>query len=83
MIIHASDESPPTAPEPGMYAIALEVDDEVALHREAVRLRKAGIDFVPIREPDAPYNGALMALGLYPRRKEELKRHLSSLRLLR
>jgi len=66
-----------------MYFITLEVDDEVALHREAVKLRKAGVEFATIREPDAPYNGALMALGLFPRRKEELRRHLSSLRKLR
>ena len=35
--------------------------------------------FVPIHEPDAPYHGALMAIGILPARREVLRRHLSSL----
>lgn len=57
--------------------------DELSLHREAKRLEEAGIALVRISEPDAPYNGALMALGLRPARKEVVRRHLSSLPLLR
>ena len=35
--------------------------------------------FVPIHEPDPPYHGALMAIGILPARREVLRRHLSSL----
>ena len=35
--------------------------------------------FVPIDEPDSPYHGALMAIGILPARREVLWRHLSSL----
>lgn len=35
--------------------------------------------FVAIHEPDAPYCGALMAIGILPARREVLRRHLSSL----
>lgn len=83
MIVHASDESPPPGPSPEMHAVTLTASDEVALVRVARLLRQANIEFAAIREPDAPYNGALMALGLFPRRKEELRRHLSSLPTLR
>lgn len=39
--------------------------------------------FVPIYEPDAPYHGALMAIGVVPARKEALRRHLSSIPMLK
>ncbi len=83
MIIHASDESPPDKPVPGTYAIALTCADEVSLARQAARLEQAGIAFTRIYEPDPPWNGALMALGIFPRRKEELRRYLSSLPCLK
>jgi hypothetical protein len=35
--------------------------------------------FVPIYEPDPPYHGSLMAIGVVPARKEALRRHLSSI----
>jgi hypothetical protein len=83
MLIHAAGESSPGNLTPGTYAIALTTPDEVSLARLAMQLRRAGVKFSMIREPDAPFGGALMALGLEPGRKEELRRHLSSLPLLR
>ena len=68
---------------PEMHAIVLSVPDEPTLAVLAKRLEKFGIAHVTIREPDAPWNGALMAIGLVPARKEALKRHLSSLPLLK
>jgi hypothetical protein len=53
--------------------------DEVHLSLIAKKLRLAGVEFTMIREPDAPYFGQLMALGLHPRRKEEIRRHVSEL----
>ena len=46
-------------------------------------LRRAGVQYTAIFEPDAPYNGALMALGLAPARKGAMRRHLSKLPLLK
>ena len=49
----------------------------------ADNLRRVGTTFTAIFEPDAPYEGALMALGLTPGRKEVVGRALSRLPLLR
>lgn len=83
MIAHAAGESSPGNLPHDTHAFVLSVADEPALIAEAERLRAAGIAFVGIREPDPPFNGALMALGLVPARKETLRRHLSSLPLLK
>lgn len=46
------------------------------------RLQRAGLAHVAIREPDAPWNGALTAIGLVPvEDRAEAKRFLSSLPL--
>lgn len=81
--MHAAGESSPGNLPSGTHAIVLVVPDEMALRGVAVRLARAGIEFVRIEEPDAPYDGALMALGVVPGRKEVLRRSLSSLPLLR
>ena len=65
------------------HAVVLVAENESALESIRQRLVLACVPHVAIREPDAPWNGALMALGLEPGRKEDLKRHLSSLPLLR
>ena len=67
----------------GTYAVVLTAPSESALARVADQLRLAGVAFTAIFEPDAPYDGALMALGLRPERKESLRRHLSALPLLK
>jgi hypothetical protein len=91
--IHAAGESSPGRLPDGTYAIALAVADEPALIREVGRLQGRGfacvepgqtppdgqLAFVPIYEPDPPYHGALMAIGIVPARREVLRRHLSSL----
>jgi len=52
------------------------------LLRLEARLAEAALPFVAIREPDPPWSGALMAIGLRPlRRTPELRRLLSRLRL--
>jgi len=86
MLVHAAGESSAVRlanlPE-DTHAIVLSVPDESALVALAERLAKAGIAHVTIREPDSPWNNSLMAIGLVPARREELKRHLSSLPLLK
>lgn len=84
MIVHASDESVIDGPVPdGTHAIVLMVPNEERLHAEAARLEARGVDVVRVIEDQAPYAGALMALGLRPGRKEALRRHVSSLPKLR
>ena len=83
MLIHAAGESSPGNLPSSTFAIALTASDEVALTKIAKQLRAAQVPFTVIREPAAPYDGAVMALGLAPGRKENLRRHLSSLPLLK
>jgi hypothetical protein len=82
-LVHAAGESSPGGLPPGTFAIVLAVPTEAALAVEADRLEQAGVRLVRIYEPDAPHDGALMALGLAPERKEMLRRHLSSIPLLK
>jgi hypothetical protein len=81
--VHAAGESSPGGLLAGTYAVVLAVPDELTLAREADRLEKAGVELVRIHEPDAPYDGALMALGVLPGRKEDLRRHFACLPLLK
>ena len=82
-IVHAAGESSPGGLSSGTYAVVLAVKDEARLETEATRLRGRGVSFVEIREPDAPFCGALMALGIVPGRKGALRKHLSCLPLLK
>lgn len=50
----------------GPIAVVLGARNEKKLERLRVKLMDAGIPFVSIHEPDAPWNGQLMALGLVP-----------------
>lgn len=68
---------------PGTFAVVLGVPDEAALIREARRLGAAGVPFVSIREPDQPHDNALMALGLRPALRSQLRRHVANLPLFR
>ena len=61
----------------------LAVQDERAIVALAAHLIRERVPFVPIFEPDAPFDGALMAIGVKPARKEALKRHFAQLPLLK
>jgi len=82
-VVHATGESIGSRHAEGTYAVVLTAQDEPALTQLADRLEMAHVPLVRIYEPDAPWNGALMALGLEPARKEVLRRHLSMMPLLR
>lgn len=82
-IAHAAGESSPGGMLPGTYAVVLTSPSERELVMVADGLRRAGVAYVAIFEPDAPHDGALMALGLVPKRKEDLRRFLSALPLLK
>jgi hypothetical protein len=81
--IHAAGESSPGNLPPATRAVALAVPDEAALLRLEQELIAAGVAHRAIREPDAPYNGALMAIGIVPQPREPLRPLLGKLTLLK
>jgi len=81
-LIHAAGESSPGNLPPETHAIALEAADEAALLKLESRLQQAGIPHTSIRELDAPYLGALMAIGLPPQPRSRLiRKYLSQYKL--
>jgi peptidyl-tRNA hydrolase len=50
----------------GTIAVVLGVDDKEELHNARRRLKRLQVPHVPIYEPDAPWHGQLMAIGLVP-----------------
>jgi len=82
-IVHAAGESVREKVPGDTHAVVLTTPSEESLEAVRVRLVRACVPHVAIREPDAPWNGQLMALGVEPARKEDLRKHLSCLPLLR
>src|SRR6185436_16675151 len=65
-LIHAAGESSPGGLPEGTRAVALAAQGELHLASIERHLRQLGIDHRAIREPDPPWDGALMAIGLAP-----------------
>jgi hypothetical protein len=82
MCVHAAGESSPGNLPENTHAVVLAAEGESALAAVRDKLTRAGIAHVAIREPDSPWNGSLMAIGVAPGRKEVLRKFLSSLPLL-
>ena len=81
--MHAAGESSPGNLPEGTHAIALVADDELALWRLDHVLRRAHVEHRLIIESEGPYAGQLLAIGVSPRRKEEVRRHVATFSLLR
>ncbi|WNM70121.1 peptidyl-tRNA hydrolase [Myxococcus phage Mx1] len=81
--IHAAGESSPGNLPEQTRAIALAAESEEHLLLLEAKLVAAGIPYKAIREPDAPWNGALMAIGIEPMPRAKLRPLLSGLPLLR
>ena len=64
MCCHAAGET--GRAEVGTHAVVLSVPNEAELLRVAERLQRRDVDFHLVKEPDAPFNGAAMAIGLPP-----------------
>lgn len=82
-LIHAAGES--GAGERGLYAVALAVRGEAELRLVEDKLRFLEIAHRAIREPDPPWNGQLMAIGVVPMARDDrrLRRVLQRLPLLK
>lgn len=82
--IHAAGESSPGNISESTHAVALHAKDEAQLEKIERALLEAGFRFKAIREPDAPYLGALMAIGLSPVvRTPQLRQLLGKLPLIK
>ncbi|MEZ4452415.1 MAG: peptidyl-tRNA hydrolase [Nannocystaceae bacterium] len=81
---HSADLHAGPGPLPaGTRAVALAADDEPHLATIVARARALGVAHVAIHEPDPPWSGALMAVGLAPVRDRSTVRRLTrGLRLL-
>lgn len=82
-LVHAAGESSRGDLKEGTFAIVLGVPNEASLIAVRTRLSLAGVEHVTIHEPDAPYRGSLMAIGVRPALKSQVRRHLSELPLFR
>lgn len=86
MIIHAAGASAqlPDAESTGppTHAVALTAAP-AELARLARTLAIAGLPLALIHEPDPPWRGALMAIGLAPMSRVRARRHLAHVALVR
>jgi hypothetical protein len=67
---------------PGTHAIVLEATTG-ALRHISGRLEAAGVDHSVIVENEGEYEDQIMAIGVKPKRRSQLKKYFSSLPLLR
>ena len=84
-LVHAAGESAMDGRYLGIiHAVVLATKDEAQLEKLEVLLQRKGIAHVAIREPDPPYYGQLMAIGIEPTAcRKVLRRLLSRYPLLR
>lgn len=82
-LLHAAGESSPGNLPPNTHAVVLMVEDEQQLLALESTLLAAGVRMFPIREPDAPWCGALMAIGFPPQLRAGLRDHLRHLPLMK
>jgi peptidyl-tRNA hydrolase len=82
-VVHAAGESSPGRLPEGTNAVVLAVPNEAALRAMAERLAAASVAHVVVHEPDAPWNGQMTAIGLFPvSNRGRLRPMLSALPLL-
>lgn len=65
-LIHAAGESVVEPVPKGTYAICLSVPNEAALERTEQCLQENDVPHVAVREPDKPWCGAIMTIGIRP-----------------
>lgn len=83
-LIHAAGESSPGGLPTHTFAVALAARDQPHLEFLEQKLLERKIPHRAIREPDAPWDNALMAIGLEPVADRALVKPVtSSLALLR
>lgn len=81
-ICHAAGESSPGNLPSGTFAVVLSAPKD-ALEALEAKLQLAGLPHRSIRENDPPYSGDLLAIGICPTYKKEVKRFVSALPLVK
>lgn len=81
-VCHAAGESSPGNLPSGTFAVVLSAPKD-ALEALEAKLQLAGLPHRAIRENDPPYCGELLAIGICPTQKKEVKRFVSALPLLK
>lgn len=80
--VHAAGESAQnTVVPPNTHAVVLSVPDEKSLLDVETKLLRKGIAITAIREPDEPWCGQLMTIGIKPQTREKLRKILANLPL--
>ena len=82
-LIHAAGESSPGNLPEDTRAVSLGADSEFDLLKLEQQLKKRNIPHAAIREPDAPWNGQLMAIGIAPCRRSLVKKEVARFRLIK
>jgi hypothetical protein len=81
--VHAAGESSPGNIPNNTNAVVLSVPDEPSLRQLERQLSAGGVPHVAVHEPDAPWDGAMTAIGFVPvSDRSALKRFLSKFPLL-
>jgi len=80
--VHAAGESSPGKLPSGTFAVVLQAELPELLNLEQ-KLTASNIPFRSIRENDPPFEGELMAIGVQPGERRNLKKYFSRLQLLR
>ena len=81
--MHATGESVNCAVPRGTHAVVLAAKTSTQLNQISDKLKLANVEHCLIIENDEPYVGELLAIGIQPQERTEVKRHLSSLPLLK
>jgi len=81
--VHAAGDSSPGNLPHDTIAVVLGVPDETALETVAKRLTLAQVPFVRVEEPDPPFNGQLVALGVVPGERGIVGKPLRGLRTIK
>ncbi len=81
--MHAAGESSTGNIPEGTHAVVLATPNEAKLLALERVLIDAGIPHTAVREPDEPWNGQLMAIGIRPGPRDTVRKLLSNLPLLR
>lgn len=68
---------------PNTHAVVLAAPSLLALEQLEGKLKSRDVPHRAIREPDAPWNGQLMAIGLQPAQRELVRRLVSNFPLVR
>lgn len=82
-MIHAAGESSPGNLPEDTFAVALSAKSEMELLALEKKLIAKKIPHAAIREPDAPWCGQLMAIGIAPCDRSLVKKEVANLALLK